>query len=172
MVQSSYTWSRFREQMAPLNPWEDLEDRVGAVDRPHRITLASVAELPFGPGHKWGSDWNPAVAAILGGWQFSAKYEWQSGSPLVFNQNTYFDPGCGDPRDLTSQWGKNASGQVYGVDVPIFDTTCFYTLQRPAVPQRGRAESSRSRPPKSGWGSPTSARFRRRCRMCGSWRIT
>jgi hypothetical protein len=128
MIQTSYTWSRFREKVAPLNPWEDLEDRVGSVDRPHRITLASVAELPFGPGEKWGNDWHPAVAAIFGGWQFSAKYEWQSGSPLVFNQNTYFDPSCGDPKDLKSEWGKAANGQLYGVDVPIFDTSCFYTL--------------------------------------------
>ncbi len=127
MLQSSYTWSRFREQVAPLNPWEDLESRVGAVDRPHRITLAGVAELPFGQGKKWGSDWNNVLEAILGGWQFSTKYEWQSGVPLTFNQNTYFDPACGDPRDLTSQWGENSSGQAYGVDVPIFDTTCFYT---------------------------------------------
>ena len=52
MVQSSYTWSRFREKVAPLNPWEDLESRVGAVDRPHRITLAGVAELPFGQGKR------------------------------------------------------------------------------------------------------------------------
>ena len=48
--------------------------------------------------------------------------------PLVFNQNTYFDPSCGDPRDLKSTWGTNESGQVYGVDVPIFDTSCFYTF--------------------------------------------
>ena len=126
MLQSSYTYSRFREKVAPLNPWEDPEDRVGAVDRPHRITLAGVAELPFGHGHKWGSDWNGVLEAILGGWQFSTKYEWQSGVPLVFNQNTYFDPACGDPRDLTSQWGSSGS-QDYGVDLPIFDTTCFYT---------------------------------------------
>jgi hypothetical protein len=128
MIQSSYTWSRFRESVAPLNPWEDLEDRVGAVDRPHRITLASVAELPFGQGRKWGSDWNDVLEAILGGWQFSTKYEWQSGVPLTFGGNTYYDPACGDPRELTSQWGKTASGQEYGVDVPIFDTSCFYTL--------------------------------------------
>lgn len=128
MVQGNYTWSRFREQVAPLNPWEDLESRVGAVDRPHRITLASVAELPFGQGHKWGGNWNDALNAILGDWQFSAKYEWQSGVPLTFNQNTFFDPSCGDPRDLKSQWGKNDRGQVYGVDIPIFDTSCFYTL--------------------------------------------
>lgn len=128
MVQSSYTWSRFRERAAPLNPWEDLENRVGSVDRPHRITLASVAELPFGQQHRWGSTWNDALNSILGGWQFSAKYEWQSGAPLVFNQNTYFDPSCGDPRKIESQWGKNASGQLFGVDIPVFDTTCFYTL--------------------------------------------
>ncbi len=127
MLQTSYTYSRFREQVAPLNPWEEPEDRIGAVDRPHRITLAGVAELPFGQGRKWGSDWNNVAEAFLGGWQFSTKYEWQSGVPLVFNQNTYFDPQCGDPKELTSQWGTNASGQDYGVDIPIFDTTCFYT---------------------------------------------
>ncbi len=34
MVMSTYTWSRFREKIAPLNPWEDLEDRmVPAIDR-------------------------------------------------------------------------------------------------------------------------------------------
>ena len=129
MLQSSYTYSRFREKVAPLNPWEDPENRVGAVDRPHRITLAGVAELPFGHGHKWGSDWNGVLEAILGGWQFSTKYEWQSGVPLVFNQNTYFDPACGDPRELTSQWGSSGS-QDYGVDIPIFDTSCFYTQNR------------------------------------------
>ena len=128
MLQSSYTWSRFREKVAPLNPWEDPEDRVGAVDRPHRITLASVAELPFGHGHKWGNDWNGV--ARLDPRRLAVQHEVRVavGVPLVFNQNTYFDPACGDPRDLKSQWGKNASGQVYGVDVPIFDTTCFYTL--------------------------------------------
>ena len=127
MLQSSYTWSRFRENVAPLNPWEDLESRVGAVDRPHRLTLASVAELPFGQGHKWGNDWNDVLQAVLGDWQFSAKYEWQTGVPLVFNQNTYFDPQCGDPRDLKSQWGTDSAGQEYGVDIPIFDISCFYT---------------------------------------------
>jgi hypothetical protein len=42
--------------------------------------------------------------------------------------NLYFDQACGDPKDvLKSQWGKDGSGQLYGVDVPIFDTSCFYT---------------------------------------------
>ena len=126
MLMTSYTWSRLREKVAPLNPWDELEDRVGATDRPHRITLASVAELPFGRGRRFGDGWNSVIDGILGGWQFSTKYEWQSGSPLVFNQNTYFDPSCGDPRDLKSNWGGSGD-QLAGVDVPIIDISCFYT---------------------------------------------
>ena len=45
----------------------------------------------------------------------------------MFNQNTYFDPACGDPRNLKSEWGGSGN-QILGVDVPIIDTTCFYTM--------------------------------------------
>jgi hypothetical protein len=129
MLMTSYTWSRLRERVAPLNPWDDLEERVGATDRPHRVTLASVAELPFGRGRRFGEDWHPILEGILGGWQWSTKYEWQSGSPLVFNQNTYFDPACGDPRELKSVWGGSGN-QLSGVDVPVIDVSCFYTMNR------------------------------------------
>ena len=129
MLMSSYTWSQMREKVTPLNPWEGPEERVAAVDRPHRITFASVVELPVGRDRRWGSDWSPVVDAILGGWQFSAKYEWQVGQPLVFNGNTYFDPACGDPKQLQTQWGKDSNGAIRGVDVPVMDLTCFYTLQ-------------------------------------------
>jgi hypothetical protein len=128
MLMTSYTWSRLRERVTPLNPWGDTEKRVGTADRPHRVTLASVTELPFGKDHRWGRDWNSALDAVLGGWQFSAKYEWQTGQPLVFNNNTYFDAACGDPQDLQSQWGQDSNGQVRGVDLPILDVSCFYSL--------------------------------------------
>lgn len=130
MLMSSYTWSRLREEVAPLNPWEAPEDRIGATDRPHRLTLATVAELPFGRDHRWGSNWNGIVDSVLGGWQVSARYEWQTGQPLMFNQNTYYDPACGDPKDLKSSWGKDSNGLLRGVDVPILDVSCFYTLNR------------------------------------------
>jgi hypothetical protein len=128
MVMSTYTFSKMREKVAPLNPWQDLEDRVGAFDRPHRFTFATVLELPFGTGRRFGHDWNGVVDAVLGGWQFATKYEWQMGQPLVWNNNTYYDPGCGDPKDIKSTWGTNAQGQKLGIDVPMLDTSCFYTL--------------------------------------------
>jgi Carboxypeptidase regulatory-like domain len=127
MLSSTYTYSRFRETVAPLNPWEKGEERVGTVDRPHRITFASVAELPFGKGRKFGTNWPGLVDALLGGWQMSGRFEWQSGQPLTWN-DVYFDPGCGDPKSvLKSTWGHDSAGKKYGVDVPIIDTSCFYT---------------------------------------------
>ena len=125
MIMSTYTWSQFREKVAPLNPWEDLEDRIGPVDRPHRVTLATVAELPFGQGRAIGNDWGGVTNAFLGGWQLSGKFEWQTGQPLTWG-NVYYDAGCGDPSDLTSRWGTD-NGQKLGIDVPFFDTSCFYT---------------------------------------------
>jgi Carboxypeptidase regulatory-like domain len=138
MLMSSYTWSHMRERVTPLNPWEAPEERVAAVDRPHRITFASVNELPFGRNHRWGSDWNPVIDGVLGGWQFSAKYEWQIGQPLPFNNNTYFDPACGDPKNLKAKWGKDSSGAIRGVDVPVMDITCFYTLQHQPFTSAGQ----------------------------------
>ena len=61
--------------------------------------------------------------------QISAKYEWQIGQPLVFNNNTYYDPACGDPRSLKAQWGDDGNGAFRGVDIPVIDTACFYSLQ-------------------------------------------
>jgi hypothetical protein len=125
MVMTTYTWSHFREKVAPLNPWEDLEDRVGPGDRPHRVTVASVVELPFGHGRAIGRDWGGVANGVLGGWQLSGKFEWQTGQPLTWG-NVYYDPGCGAPSGLASRWGSEG-GQKLGIDVPFFDTSCFYT---------------------------------------------
>jgi Carboxypeptidase regulatory-like domain/TonB dependent receptor-like, beta-barrel len=142
MVMTSYTYSRIREKVAPLNPWEGLEDRISTVDRPHRVTLAAVAEVPFGHGRRWGSTSNEFVNATLGGWQFTARYEQQSGQPLAFG-NVYFDSACGNPADaISSTWGDAGNGQLYGVDVPLFDTSCFYTRNgQPFVNASGQVQT-------------------------------
>ena len=139
MLMTSYTYSHMRERVAPLNPWEGPEDRISTVDRPHRITLATVAEVPFGRGRRWGADWNPLVNAALGGWQFTARYEQQSGQPLTFG-NIYFDSSCGNPADtLKSSWGDAGNGQLYGVDVPDLRHDLLLHAQRPARSSTPRA---------------------------------
>ena len=56
-------------------------------DTTHQINANWILELPFGQGRKWGSDWNRATDAILGGWVFSGLTRWTSGYP--FSISTY-----------------------------------------------------------------------------------
>jgi hypothetical protein len=71
---------------ACYNP--DADFTISALDLPHRLIVAPVAELPFGSGHKWATtglaDW------IAGGWTVSAAMNFQSGFPLrpVASDNT------------------------------------------------------------------------------------
>ena len=62
--------------------------------------------------------------AILGGWQFNAVYERQSGEPLIL-PNLFFN---GDPTQLKNRLGEyDEQGRKYGVDIPAFDTSGFRT---------------------------------------------
>jgi hypothetical protein len=52
------------------------------------ITFASIYELPFGHGRKWGSGMPGAADAILGGWALSALYRYSNGQLLSFRTNS------------------------------------------------------------------------------------
>jgi len=123
-LNGSYTRSRERESIARLNPQDaELTEQIAANDRPNRFTASVIYELPFGKGKTWGSDWNAALDAILGGWQIQTNYERQSGEPLLFG-NVFFE---GDPNSLKARLGgKDDQGRRYGIDIPAFDITGFY----------------------------------------------
>lgn len=124
---TQYTYSRTRDKLNFLNPADGvLEDRVSPNDRPHRLSIGSVMALPFGKSQQWGSDWNGLTDAVLGGWQLSATYQYQSGAPLVWSANTYFDSACGNPLDLVSNIGAKVSGGTAGLDAPAWNISCFY----------------------------------------------
>jgi hypothetical protein len=109
-----------------LNPQDSvLEDRVSPNDRPNRFSMGTSLRLPFGRDEKWGKGWNRAVDTVLGGWQFSGTYQFQDGFPLSWN-SVYYDSSCGNPSSLVSNIGKKVSGGVAGLDVPAWDTSCFY----------------------------------------------
>jgi hypothetical protein len=62
---------------------------------------------------------------VLGGWQVSGTYQYQSGFPLTWN-SVYFDASCGSPTSLVSNIGKKVDGRTLGLDAPAWDTSCFY----------------------------------------------
>ncbi len=123
-LNGSYTFSRERQTTQYLNPQDtQLTEIVSPNERPHRFTVSSIYELPFGRKRKFGTDWHPVVDAFLGGWQLQGVYEWQSGEPLQFG-NVYYN---GDPTQLVNRLGqKDPQGRKYGIDVPAFDITGFF----------------------------------------------
>jgi len=123
---AQYTRSSLHDKLSFLNPQDSvLEDRVSPNDRPNRFSLGTSLRLPFGRQEHWGRSWHRAVDAVLGGWQLSGTYQYQDGFPLSWN-SVYYDGSCGSPTSLVSHIGEKVSGGVAGLDVPAWDTSCFY----------------------------------------------
>lgn len=96
---TAYTWSKnLSDAMGPASPGYSAENGGGRVtnslnrrgdrgnvgfNRRHRWITTTVYELPFGKGRAYGSDWNPFVNAVLGGWQMSGIFLVQSGTFLT-----------------------------------------------------------------------------------------
>lgn len=123
-LNGSYTFSRERQSTQYLNPQDtELKEIVSPTERPHRYTVSAIYELPFGKKRRFGSNWNSAVDAFIGGWQMQGVYEWQSGEPLQFG-NVYYS---GDPSTLRNRLGgKDGQGRRYGIDIPAFDLSGFF----------------------------------------------
>jgi hypothetical protein len=93
----SYTFSKFMEATTYLNPFDPMPtEMISPVDRPHRVSISALYELPFGPGKMLLNGRNPVLSRIVGGWQVNGIYTYQSGFPLDFG-NWIFN---GNLRDI------------------------------------------------------------------------
>ena len=117
-VLAAYTWSRFREQVFQLNPYDaTYEDRPSAADVPHRVTISGIWELPFGHGRRFAENANRLTDALIGGWSLQAIGQMQSGQPIDLNaRNVYFN---GDPHTLRTDYSGDTNS-------PVFDISGFY----------------------------------------------
>jgi hypothetical protein len=96
-IQGSYTFSKFMEAVAYLNPADPMPlETISDFDVPHRFVSSGIWELPFGRGKRWGNDAHPVVRGIAGGWQLSAIYTYQAGTPLSWGNY----PFAGDINDI------------------------------------------------------------------------
>src|SRR5262249_28420977 len=92
-VLAAYTLSKLFED---TSFWGDqiagvIEHKLGGDDRPHKLSLAPIYELPFGRKRKFFTEMPKWVDGFLGGWQLTAQYTIQSGSPVVFGTNSFYD---------------------------------------------------------------------------------
>jgi hypothetical protein len=117
-VLAAYTWSKFREQVFQLNPYDTTyEDRPAASDVPHRVTISGIWELPFGHRRQFASNANRFTDAFIGGWSIQAIGQLQSGQPIDLQaRNVYFN---GDPASLKTNYAGDTNS-------PVFDISGFY----------------------------------------------
>jgi hypothetical protein len=78
----SYTLSKLMEQDNMLDEQQLIPQRsLSQRDIPHRISIANVWELPFGSGKRFGSGAGPWMNRLIGGWQSSLIFQYQTGWP-------------------------------------------------------------------------------------------
>ncbi|MBI4873667.1 MAG: TonB-dependent receptor [Acidobacteria bacterium] len=90
LLQANYTWSTTMEAVTYLNDTDSYPNRgVSDLDRPHRLTVSGVWELPFGRGRYLLRDSPGWLDQVVGGWQVQAIYNAQMGAPLAFGNLIY-----------------------------------------------------------------------------------
>jgi hypothetical protein len=116
-VINSFTWSKLMEDTSWIGPeiaGRHVEHKLGGEDRPFRLSVAPIWQIPVGrKGQLWTS-MPKVVDAVIGGWQLSGRFSIQSGVPVVFDTNFFFSgQNFALPRDkqTLNAW---------------FDTTQFY----------------------------------------------
>ena len=81
-LQLAYTWSKQLEKLRFIEPSDPEPSKmIGEFDNPHRVSSAIIFELPFGEGKRFRSNIS-AVDKIIGGWQWSAMYIYQTGQAV------------------------------------------------------------------------------------------
>lgn len=85
-ILGSYTWSKTEEALAFLNPQDTAPFKnIGSQDRPQRLVISAVYELPFGRGHQMFANDNRWTELAVGGWELNLWYVIQSGTPTGLN---------------------------------------------------------------------------------------
>jgi hypothetical protein len=93
-IQFSYTRSKWIQQTEYLNAADEKPTRViSDQDVPNRSTISGFYELPFGTGKTFGGQVNRLVNAFIGGWQIEGTYSLQSGFPVAFASDAFYNGG-------------------------------------------------------------------------------
>ena len=122
----AYTWSKSIDDSSEIDGSADfghgdnngpvdpnnqhLEKSLSGFDIPQNLTFAYTYALPFGRGRDFGGSVNPFVDAVLGGWNTSGMWNFESGFPTALTQqNGTPIPTFGLRPSLTGVLKKNRS---------------------------------------------------------------
>jgi hypothetical protein len=92
-VINSFTWSKLFEDTSWTGPeiaGRRVEHKLGGEDRPFRLSVAPIWNVPVGRKQKFGAGMPGVLDAIVGGWMLSGQFQIQSGTPVVFGTDSFF----------------------------------------------------------------------------------
>ncbi|MFB3829686.1 MAG: carboxypeptidase-like regulatory domain-containing protein [Bryobacteraceae bacterium] len=113
-LQASYTWSKFMEAIEKLNPTDPHPHHViSPQDRPQRIVLSGIYELPFGRKRRFLSQSGKFINGVFGGWSVQGIYQGQSGPPLGFGNILFYG---GDIHDIVLPRGERTVERWFNTD--------------------------------------------------------
>ncbi len=145
LVTGSYTLSKNLQAVNYLNPQDTAPARsLVPWDQTHRLVIAAVYELPFGPGRKFVNNSTGFVNRLVTGWQFATNTTFRSGTPMAVPPGISGNPTpvvglLGDPSLPNPTWDRmfntgliDADGTVRNVvpgQQPVFAIQPAYTLR-------------------------------------------
>ncbi|MCL5744872.1 MAG: hypothetical protein M1541_13265 [Acidobacteria bacterium] len=113
LLSLNYTWSKYMDGTGYLNDSDPTPtDVISASDRPHRVTINGVWELPVGKGRMFLAHAPGLLDAVVGGWQYQAIWMWQMGAPLGFG-NVLF---LGNINDIALPSGQKSLDQWFNTN--------------------------------------------------------
>lgn len=84
-----YTRASESEEKTYLNEFDAKPSVMPPTDvRPHRFVWSGIFELPFGRGRRWLA--RHPLRAVVGDWQFSWIYQYQSGPPTSWGNRFFY----------------------------------------------------------------------------------
>jgi hypothetical protein len=88
----SYTYSHWMQATEYLNAGDANPTKmISDLDVPHRLSISSIYELPFGNGKRFATDATGVLQGIVGGWQIQGVYTFQSGFPVRFGTDGFYN---------------------------------------------------------------------------------
>lgn len=104
--QLAYTWSKLMEATEFLNESDSMPyEMISGSDRTHRVAMSGIWEVPFGRNRRFASQLPAPLEVLAGGWQISGIVVRQSGPPLTFWDNLFFN---GNVKDIPLSKGQRS----------------------------------------------------------------
>jgi hypothetical protein len=114
LVALTYTFSKFLAANSLLNAGDAAPAKyLSSQDYPHHVALTGIYELPIGRGRPFLSGLSKAPQAILGGWDLSYVYTYQSGPPITFGDVLL----TGNPKDVPLSSSQRSAAQWFNTSV-------------------------------------------------------